>query len=136
MPREGDPLSDLPEPIEIDLREAEPLSVPSVSEDEPPRIDNEAVPVTLSLPCSVMASPLTGSEHITLGLDRSSAEERMPVIFSGRRGERGGDEEELSALISERTVELWEAEVIADAEPEPAEGRVDGHDLIASDDLL
>ena len=136
MACEGDPLSDLPEPLKVDLRKAEPLPVTSVGEDDPPRVDDEAVPIALSLSRSIMVSPLPGGEYIALGLDRSSAEERMPVIFSGRRRECGGDKEQLGTLITERAVEFWEAEVIADAEPEAAEGGVDGHNLVASDDLL
>ena len=136
MVREGDALADLSDPVEINLREAESLSMASISEDESPGIDDEAMPITLSLTCSIMKPPLRRSEHIALGLDRSSAEERVPVIFSSRRGERGGDKEQLCALVSERSVELWETEVIADAEPETTEGGVDGYNLFASNDLL
>ena len=79
----------------------------------------------------VVRAPLRGREEPALRLDRSRAEQHVPVILSRHERERGRDREDLGAAIGERPVELGEPHVEADRKAELADRGV-GHDDVGA----
>ena len=82
-------------------------------------------------PSVLVQAALRGGEHEGAGLDGAGADQHMPMGLAGLLGEGRGNGDELRACQRERAVELREAEVVADGEAEPAEGKVDDHRLAA-----
>src|SRR4030095_14685293 len=69
-----------------------------------------------------LASPsladLSGGRDVVLVLDRASPEQDLPVILAGVEREMRRNRDELRALQSKDPVELREAHVVADGQPE------------------
>ena len=63
-------------------------------------------------------APLVRGHDVALVLDRAGAEQELPVVLAGEERERGRHGDELGALDGEDAVELGEAEVVADGQPE------------------
>lgn len=85
---------------------------------------------------AAMDTPLVRREQVTLILNGASAKEHLPVCFTRLGGERRRHSDDLRAGIQQATVELGEAEVVADAHPQPKavdvsdNGRLTGFDVI------
>src|SRR5947208_2736824 len=65
-----------------------------------------------------MQAPLSGCKDEAPGLDRSSAQQHMPMRFTRQFGESRGHSDEVRARQRQGLVESGKAHVIADGEPE------------------
>ena len=74
---------------------------------------------------------LVRGDHEGLVLDRPGAQQHLPVVASGGQRERRGHGEQPRAADGEDPVELGEAQVVADAEPDLDPGRLGDDDLVA-----
>ena len=70
------------------------------------------------------ASPTwSGGEDEDRVLDRPGAQQHLPVVAAGGRGEGGGDGDQAGAADREDPVQLGEAQVVTDGQPERAARR-------------
>ena len=74
---------------------------------------------------------LVRGEDEGLVLDRPRAQQDLPVVAAGGRGEGGGDGEQAGAAHGEDPVQLGEAQVVADGQPGDQLAERRGDDLRA-----
>ena len=72
----------------------------------------------------LVQAALGGGEHKRAGFDRAGADQNVPMRLPGLLGEGGGNGDELRTGKRERPVEGGEAEIVADREPQAAEGKL------------
>ena len=110
----------------IDLGQRDPLAVRGARHHHAPRIDDQRVPEVRE---AVRAGArLVRRQEVALVLDRACPAEHLPVRRAGREGEGGRHEQQLRTGTALPAVELREAEVVADRQPERTElGREDDH---------
>ena len=101
---------------EVELRRDHGLFVRRLRDDEPPRIGDQRAPVR-GLAGQRLAD-LGSRRDVELVLDRPRAQQHVPVVFPGGRREVGGYSHELGAFEGEDPVQLREANVVADRQPE------------------
>ena len=83
-----------------------------------------------------MDAALRRGDDVTAGLDRTRANERMPMRLAGGHREGGGNGDHLRPAIDERAIEFGEAQIITDAEAQTADWRVDERDRFAAAQAL
>src|SRR5215204_3694148 len=77
-----------------------------------------------------MCSPLSWGDHVQLVLDRSGADQCLPVVLAGHEGECGRQQDGLRTLKRQDAKELRKAQVVADSESDrDAVDLSDGGDL-------
>src|SRR5437660_11890379 len=79
--------------------------------------------VAIGAAAVLMQAPLCGGEHEGAGLNGAGADEHLPMGLARLSGEGRRDGDELGAGCGERAVERGKAEVVADAEAQPPEGK-------------
>ena len=91
-------------------------------EHDAPRVDDHRAPAGADAR-RVLADLVRGDDE-RLALDRAGAQQDLPVVARRRERERGRDGDDLRALHGEDPVQLGEADVVTDAQPEalPARG--------------
>src|SRR3546814_9236449 len=72
-----------------------------------------------------MGAGLRGCKDEAAGLDRPRAQQEVPMRRAGGDRERGGNREQGRAAIDQRPIEFGKAQVVANAEPQAAERRID-----------
>src|SRR6185312_3056116 len=78
------------------------------------------------------APDLVRGHHERLVLDRAGADQNLPVRLAGDLRERCRQRDDARALHREDPVELWEAQVVADGQPERGvSGRLRQDDVLA-----
>src|SRR5580704_8955414 len=102
---------------EVELRSRETLSLGALRDDLAPRVDDDRLAVRLP-PAGVLAV-LPRCHHVYLVFDRARSQERMPVVLAGREREGRRHREDARALVDQQSIELREANVVADAEAHP-----------------
>ena len=73
---------------------------------------------------------LGGGDDVGQVLDGAGAEQHLPVVLARALGEGGGDGEDPRARLHQRAVQLGEAQVVADGQPDarrPGRDREVGH---------
>ena len=75
-------------------------------------------------------------QHEALVLDRARAQQHLPVVLAGRARERARHEQPARAARGLRAVELGEAQVVADREPDAADLGLRHDHLVARRDAL
>jgi hypothetical protein len=111
--KRGQPLAHAGEQVHVEVGDHVGLLVGGDREDEPPRVDDHAAPAG-PVARRVLAD-LVGGDHEGLVLDRARPEKDLPVVARGGECERGRHGEDAGAAQREAPVELWEANVVADA---------------------
>src|SRR5271157_5738672 len=109
--------------FEVDLGEGEARAVGGHRNDVAPRIDDQRVAEALAEAGVVVPAALRGGEDVRLALDRAGPQEWLPVVATGRQGERGRDAEDLGPVADEPAIEVAEPEVVADRQAEPPQRR-------------
>ena len=79
----------------------------------------------------IVMADLRGRDHIGAGLDGAGALQHVPMRLAGLAGEAGGRGEDLGAGVPIGSEELRKADIVADAEAEPAERQVDQDGRVA-----
>ena len=74
---------------------------------------------------------LVRGDHEDLVLDRARPQQHLPVVAAGGRGEGGWHRDQASPAQRQDPVELGEAEVVADGQPEVGIAERGGDDLLA-----
>ncbi len=102
--------------ILVDPRRGPADAVRHLGDDVAPRIDDHRMAVgeaRLALALEVLA-PRRRRGEPALGLDRSAADQRFPVVLAGGQGEGAGQEDQLGALFAQLPEQVREADVVAD----------------------
>jgi hypothetical protein len=73
---------------------------------------------------------LSGGDDEHLVLDRACSDQHLPVIPAGALRERGGDGDQAGPAEGEAPVQLWEPEVVADAQTDQDAARIADRDLV------
>ena len=92
-----------------------------------PGVDDRRVPVGVEVRRRL--ADLVGGEDEGLVLDRPRAQQHLPVVAAGGRGEGGGDGDQTGAAHGEDPVQLGEAQVVADGQPDAQLAERRGDDL-------
>ena len=109
------------EPGAVELGRDDAVLVGRLREHDAPRIDDHRAAVARL--AALGAAPLVRRGDEALVLDRAGAEQQLPVVLAGRERERGRHGDELGAVDGEAPVELGEAQVVADGQPDAASPR-------------
>src|SRR5437763_6849974 len=121
--------ADLMLALEIKLRHDVALAVRGLRQHQTPGVDDHRAPARAV--AGGMRANLVGCDHEGLVLDRPRAHEGLPVIARGLQGEGRRHDYHLGAANGEDPVELGEAQVVADGQPER-----DAVCALREDDLL
>src|SRR4029453_14732699 len=104
------------EVVEVQSGERVSVAVGALGEHRTPRVDDDGPSVS---PSSVgFPPPLGRSDDIGLVLHGPRPQQKLPVVLSCLEREGGRDSEYPGAAQCEQTVELGEAHVVADREPD------------------
>src|SRR5262245_58587745 len=106
----------------IDIGKDNARRLAAFSQDLAPRRDDQAVAEGGA--AVLVQAALGGGEHERAGLDRTGADQNVPMRLPGLLGEGRGNGDELGAGKRERTVERGEAEIVTDRESQAAEGKL------------
>ena len=82
-------------------------------------------------PAVGVQAALRGRQHIALVFNGAGAQQQFPVRLAGGVGEGGGYTQYVAGWVHQRTVELGEAQVIADRQPHPQRPCLHCHGLTA-----
>ena len=99
---------------EVEVGGDEALPVGRGGQHPPPGVDDRRVPVGAEV--GRRLADLVGGDDEDLVLDRPGAQQHLPVVAAGRRGEGRGDGDQAGAAHGEDPVELGEAQVVADGQ--------------------
>src|SRR5207244_2615722 len=101
----------------------------AIGENLAPRVDNQRVAVAFA--AAGVLAPLRWCQDESAVLDRPRPQQNMPMSSPGRHREDTRDTEEIGAGLRQRPVQMREADVVADAHPEPAPWRLGDGGLTA-----
>ncbi len=101
---------------QVGLGEDVALAVGGLGQDDPPRVHDHR-PSARVLPGGV-GPVLVGGDHVQLVLDRPGPQQDLPVVAGGGEREGGRDGDQLGAPDGEDPVQLREAQVVADRQPQ------------------
>ena len=98
-----------------------------LGEHRPPGVDDRRVAVGVEV--GRRLADLVGGDDEGLVLDRAGAQQDLPVVAAGRRGEGRGDGDQAGAAHGEDPEELGEAQVVTDGQPDAQLTGARGDDL-------
>src|SRR6202158_3097147 len=113
--------------VEIDRRDHHAFLVRGPSDYATPRIDDYRVAVVAE--AVGVGAELRRRDDVSLVLDRTGANQRVPMRLAGRESEAARNRDDLGAAKGQAAVKLWEAQIVADAETDSTERRARGDDL-------
>ena len=125
---------DFSDTLQIDFGQAESRAFATFREYGAPGVDDQAVPIGMSETARIMGSFLGGCHKVALTFDGASAQQRVPVVFAGLKGEGRGNHQDLCTFFDQFLGQEGEAEVIADGEAKLPQGGRDHHHLGAGAD--
>ena len=106
------------------------LAVGRLRQHDAPRVHDHRAPARVL--AGGVGADLVGGDHEGLVLDRPRPQQHLPVVAGGREREGGRDGDHARAPHGEDPVQLGEAQVVADRQPQPTPSAVSRqHDLLA-----
>ena len=78
-----------------------------------------------------MRAALSGGEDETAGLDRTRAQQHLPMGLAGRHGKRRGDRDQAGTGLGKVAIEAGKAQVVTDRHRQTAPRRVRQNRAIA-----
>src|SRR5215210_845911 len=117
--------------LQVDLGEGDPRAVRGTGNGEAPGVHDQGVPIARLETGVIVLAVLGGRHQVALALDGAGAEQRLPVVLAGHQGEGRRDHQDLRSLLDHPAVELAEPHVVADRQPDPPQGRIGDHHLLA-----
>lgn len=108
--------TDLTQIVQVDGMLTEADVIGALGDDGSPGVDDEGFSVRSS--CAV-GSELGRGNDINLVFDGTRSQQNMPMVFSGREGEGGGDDDELGSHAHQTAIQFRKTQVIADGKAYP-----------------